>query len=57
MRVDAATSTLLQNTYGFQLGTDWVGYNYAWNEAQTEALIVPNARTEVSFNTGTRKVP
>src|SRR5450432_1369680 len=56
MRVDAATSTLLQNTYGFQLGTDWVGYNYAWNEAQTEALIVPNARTEVSFKTGTRTV-
>ncbi len=51
MRVDAATSALLQSSYGFQLGTDWVGYNYAWNEAQTEASVVPNARTHVSFNT------
>ncbi len=56
MHVDDATSTLLQNTYGFQLGADWVGYNYAWNETQTEATIVPNARTQVSFNTGTRTV-
>ena len=50
MRVDAATAALVQN------GTDWVGYNYAWNEAQTEATIVPNTRTAVQFNTGTHTV-
>jgi hypothetical protein len=50
MRVDAATAALIQN------GTDWVGYNYAWNEAQTEATIVPNARTAVQFKTGKQTV-
>jgi hypothetical protein len=50
MHVDTATATLIGN------GTDWVGYNYAWNEAQTEALVVPNARTEVMFNTGKQTV-
>ena len=34
----------------------WVGYSYAWNEAQTDAAIVPNARTEVMFATGMRTV-
>jgi uncharacterized repeat protein (TIGR03806 family) len=34
----------------------WVGYTYAWDEAQTEATIVPDARTEVMFDTGKRKV-
>lgn len=50
MRVDAATADLIGN------GTDWVGYNYAWNEAQTEATIVPGARTDVMFDTGQQKV-
>lgn len=50
MHVDAATAAMIGNS------TDWVGYNYAWNEAQTEALVVPNARTEVMFNTGQRTV-
>jgi cytochrome c551/c552 len=50
MRVDAATAAIIQN------GTDWVGYNYAWNEAQTEATVVPNARTQVRFNTGAQTV-
>jgi cytochrome c551/c552 len=51
MHVDAATANVIQN------GTDWVGYNYAWNEAQTEATVVPGARTAVTFDTGTRTVP
>jgi cytochrome c551/c552 len=50
MHVDGATAAIIQN------GTDWVGYNYAWNEAQTEATVVPNARTSVSFNTGTHTI-
>jgi hypothetical protein len=50
MHVDAATAALIAN------GTDWVGYNYAWNEAQTEALVVPNTRTDVMFNTGKQTV-
>jgi cytochrome c551/c552 len=50
MHVDAATAAVIQN------GTDWVGYNYAWNEAQTEATVVPDARTEVMFDTGQRTV-
>jgi cytochrome c551/c552 len=50
MRVDAATAAVIQN------GTDWVGYNYAWNEAQTEATVVPDARTSVNFDTGKRTV-
>jgi hypothetical protein len=50
MRVDAATAALIGN------GTDWVGYNYAWNQAQTEATVVPNARTAVTFDTGKRLV-
>jgi uncharacterized repeat protein (TIGR03806 family) len=31
---------------------NWYGYSYQWNEAQTEATIVPDARVEVMFNTG-----
>ncbi len=50
MHVDAATAAVIQN------GTDWVGYNYAWNEQQTDATIVPDARTAVMFNTGQRTV-
>jgi len=50
MHVDTATAALIGN------GSDWVGYNYAWNEAQTEALVVPDARTQVMFDTGTRSV-
>lgn len=36
--------------------TTWVGYSYQWNEAQTDATIVPDQRVTVSFDTGTRKV-
>jgi cytochrome c551/c552 len=46
MHVDAATAGVIQN------GTDWVGYNYAWNDEQTEATVVPDERT-----TGTFSVP
>jgi hypothetical protein len=35
----------------------WVGYGYQWNEAQTEATIVPDEARTVMFNTGTRTVP
>jgi uncharacterized repeat protein (TIGR03806 family) len=31
---------------------NWYGYSYQWNEAQTEATIVPDARVEAMFNTG-----
>jgi hypothetical protein len=47
MHVDDATAALIQN------GTNWVGYTYMWNEAQTEAVIAPSTRSEVMFNTGT----
>lgn len=50
MRVDASTAALIGN------GTDWVGYNYAWNAQQTEATVVPDARTAVAFDTGKRTV-
>ncbi len=46
MHVDAATAGVIQNT------SQWVGYNYAWNEAQTEATIVNNERLAVSFDAG-----
>jgi uncharacterized repeat protein (TIGR03806 family) len=36
--------------------TTWVGYSYAWNEAQTEATIVPDERKQVQFQTGKRTV-
>jgi uncharacterized repeat protein (TIGR03806 family) len=35
----------------------WVGYSYQWDEAQTEATIVPDGRRAVMFNTGSRSVP
>jgi mono/diheme cytochrome c family protein len=35
----------------------WAGYTYQWDEAQTEATIVPDSRRDVMFNTGTRTVP
>ena len=35
---------------------DWIGYGYKWNEAQTEATLVPSDREQVMFNTGTRVV-
>lgn len=50
MRVDANTRSLIGN------GTDWVGYNYAWNEAQTEATVISGDRTPVSFDTGKQTV-
>jgi len=50
MHADAATAEEIDN------GGDWVGYTYAWNEAQTEATIVPNQRVNEMFNTGTRTV-
>jgi uncharacterized repeat protein (TIGR03806 family) len=34
----------------------WVGYGYRWDEAQTDATIVPDQRVMVDFNTGTRVV-
>ncbi len=34
----------------------WVGYGYHWNEAQTEAIVVPDERVSIMFNTGTRMV-
>ncbi len=34
----------------------WVGYSYQWDEAQTDATIVPDDRRAVMFNTGTRTV-
>jgi uncharacterized repeat protein (TIGR03806 family) len=34
----------------------WVGYSYAWNEAQTDAILVPSERMPVTFNTGKRSV-
>jgi cytochrome c551/c552 len=52
MHVDNATAALIDNG----LGSEWVGYNYQWNEQQTEATVVPNARTPVQFNTGQRTV-
>jgi uncharacterized repeat protein (TIGR03806 family) len=36
--------------------TTWVGYSYQWDEAQTDATIVPDERRMVSFDTGKRKV-
>src|ERR1700722_662456 len=50
MHVDAATAALIGN------GTDWVGYNYAWNEAQTEATGVPDQRVTVTFDAGSETV-
>jgi uncharacterized repeat protein (TIGR03806 family) len=35
----------------------WVGYSYQWDEAQTDATLVPDQRLAVMFNTGTRTVP
>ena len=50
MHVDAATANITRN------GTDWVGYNYAWNEQQTEATVTSGARSSVMFNTDMRTV-
>jgi uncharacterized repeat protein (TIGR03806 family) len=35
----------------------WVGYGYQWDEAQTDATVVPDEARTVMFNTGTRTVP
>ena len=35
---------------------NWVGYTYQWNEAQTEATLVPDDHVLVAFNTGVRTV-
>jgi uncharacterized repeat protein (TIGR03806 family) len=34
----------------------WVGYGYQWDEAQTEATVVPDETRKVMFNTGQRTV-
>jgi uncharacterized repeat protein (TIGR03806 family) len=36
---------------------NWVGYSYQWDEAQTDATLVPDQRRAVMFNTGSRTVP
>jgi uncharacterized repeat protein (TIGR03806 family) len=43
---------------GDDTGADagWIGYGYQWNEAQTDAIIVPSDRQDVMFDTGTRTV-
>ncbi|MEP7051046.1 MAG: hypothetical protein ABJB12_11865 [Pseudomonadota bacterium] len=43
---------------GSDTGADagWVGYSYQWNEAQTDATIVPSDRQAVMFNTGKQTV-
>jgi hypothetical protein len=46
MHVDAATATMMG-------GYAWIGYSYAWDEAQTDATINPDARVPVMFNTDT----
>jgi hypothetical protein len=57
MRVDDATAQLFELAYGFPPGTEWVGVNYQWNEAQTEAVVLPSyPRTTAMFNTGLRTV-
>lgn len=35
---------------------DWVGYSYAWNEAQTEAELVASSGATSTFKTGARDV-
>jgi uncharacterized repeat protein (TIGR03806 family) len=35
----------------------WAGYAYRWDEAQTEATLVPDQRVTIMFNTGMRTVP
>lgn len=37
--------------------SEWAGYSYAWDEAQTEATVVPDEERDVTFNTGARMVP
>ena len=34
----------------------WVGYGYRWNDAQTEATIVPDERVKATFTVGARMV-
>ena len=51
MHVDAATAAIIQN------GTDWVGYNYAWNERRPRPPSSPTRARRSSFNTGTRTCP
>jgi hypothetical protein len=43
---------------GDDMGADagWIGYGYQWNEAQTDATIVPSDRQDVMFNTGAQTV-
>jgi hypothetical protein len=36
--------------------TTWVGYSYQWDEAQTDATIVPDDRVQIAFQTGKRQV-
>src|SRR4029450_12871278 len=35
--------------------TTWVGYSYQWNQEQTEAPVLPNARRPATFQVGTPK--
>ncbi len=35
----------------------WAGYSYRWDEAQTDATLVPADRVSAMFNTGKRIVP
>jgi mono/diheme cytochrome c family protein len=34
----------------------WNGYSYQWNEAQTEAMVIPDDRLEATFDTGQHMV-
>jgi uncharacterized repeat protein (TIGR03806 family) len=35
--------------------TNWVGYSYKWNQEQTEATVLPNARDTATFQVGPSK--
>lgn len=48
---------LMETRLFVRLEDGWVGYTYQWNEAQTEATLVPDDRVSVMFNTGKRTVP
>ena len=36
--------------------TEWAGFSYQWNEAQTEATLVPDEERDAMFNTGVQTV-
>jgi len=53
MKIFGFEGTIVETRLLIKYGdTRWVGYSYQWNQEQTEALVLPDARRQATFTVG-----